>query len=92
MPQLQKSSSRSGLKICLGFRSAAGRIPDEAHSPRGRRGIAAASVENALATLAADTDLVAVHDAVRPFIDLPTIERVINEAQQTGAAIVGSCP
>src|SRR5436305_5437014 len=28
------------------------------------------SVENALAALAPDTDLVAVHDAVRPFIDL----------------------
>src|SRR5678816_2394996 len=27
------------------------------------------SVENALATLAANTELVAVHDAVRPFID-----------------------
>lgn len=50
------------------------------------------SVENALATLAADTDLVAVHDAVRPFVDLPTIERVIQEARQTGAAIVGIVP
>lgn len=50
------------------------------------------SVENALASLAADTDLVAVHDAVRPFIDVPTIERVINEAEQTGAAIVGIVP
>jgi 2-C-methyl-D-erythritol 4-phosphate cytidylyltransferase len=50
------------------------------------------SVENALATLAADTDLVAVHDAVRPFVDLPTIERVIHEARQTGAAIVGIVP
>src|SRR4051812_49324654 len=29
------------------------------------------SVENALAVLAPDTDLVAVHDAVRPFIDAP---------------------
>ena len=33
------------------------------------------SVENALGVLAADTDLVAVHDAVRPFIDGPTIEK-----------------
>src|SRR6266550_2309945 len=30
------------------------------------------SVENALAALAADTDLVAVHDAVRPFIEQET--------------------
>src|SRR4051794_39368539 len=50
------------------------------------------SVENALATLAPDTDLVAVHDAVRPFVDVPTIERVVNEAKVTGAAIVGIVP
>src|SRR5215469_6922735 len=31
------------------------------------------SVENALEVLRPDTDLVAVHDAVRPFIDLETI-------------------
>ena len=36
------------------------------------------SVENALGTLDPDTGLVAVHDAVRPFIDLPTIEKVID--------------
>jgi 2-C-methyl-D-erythritol 4-phosphate cytidylyltransferase len=50
------------------------------------------SVENALASLAADTDLVAVHDAVRPFIDIETIEKVIAEAASTGAAIVGIVP
>ena len=50
------------------------------------------SVENALASLPPDTDLVAVHDAVRPFVDVDTIERVINEARQTGAAIVGIVP
>ncbi len=50
------------------------------------------SVENALATIAADTELVAVHDAVRPFIDLGTIENVIREAAETGAAIVGIVP
>jgi len=50
------------------------------------------SVENALASLDADVDLVAVHDAVRPFIDPATIERVIQEAAQTGAAIVGVVP
>ena len=36
-----------------------------------------------------DTDLVAVHDAVRPFVSLETIEKVILEAGETGAAIVG---
>jgi 2-C-methyl-D-erythritol 4-phosphate cytidylyltransferase len=46
------------------------------------------SVQNALASLAPDTDLVAVHDAVRPFIDLETIHSVFDEAAATGAAIV----
>ncbi len=50
------------------------------------------SVENALATLAPDTDLVAVHDAVRPFIDPVLVEQVIAEAAQTGAAIAGIVP
>ena len=43
------------------------------------------SVENALNTLSADTDLVAIHDAVRPFIDLAIIQKVIEEAAETGA-------
>ncbi|MCL6544625.1 MAG: 2-C-methyl-D-erythritol 4-phosphate cytidylyltransferase [Bryobacteraceae bacterium] len=50
------------------------------------------SVENALASLASDVDLVAVHDAVRPFIDTATIERAIHEAAACGAAIVGIVP
>ena len=50
------------------------------------------SVEHALATLAANTDLVAVHDAVRPFIDSELVEKVIAEAGKTGAAIVGIVP
>lgn len=50
------------------------------------------SVENALATLAPDTTLVAVHDAVRPFIDVATIDKVIAQAAETGAAIVGIVP
>jgi 2-C-methyl-D-erythritol 4-phosphate cytidylyltransferase len=50
------------------------------------------SVENALASLAPDTDLVAVHDAVRPFIDLHTIGEAIQEAAAAGAAIVGIVP
>jgi 2-C-methyl-D-erythritol 4-phosphate cytidylyltransferase len=50
------------------------------------------SVENALATVEATTDLVAVHDAVRPFIDLVTIDKVIDEAWESGAAIVGIVP
>ena len=50
------------------------------------------SVENALQTLDPATTLVAVHDAVRPFIDLETIDKVIDEAAETGAAIVGIVP
>lgn len=50
------------------------------------------SVENALAAIAPDTTLVAVHDAVRPFIEEATIERVLAEAESTGAAIVGIVP
>ena len=50
------------------------------------------SVENALAALDPDTTLVAVHDAVRPFIDLETINKVIDEAAESGAAIVGIVP
>jgi 2-C-methyl-D-erythritol 4-phosphate cytidylyltransferase len=50
------------------------------------------SVENALAILDHDTDLVAVHDAVRPFVSVETIEKVIAEADANGAAIVGIVP
>lgn len=50
------------------------------------------SVENALSTLAKDVDLVAVHDAVRPFIERKIIEQVIAEAAANGAAIVGIVP
>ena len=50
------------------------------------------SVENALATLAADVTLVAVHDAVRPFIDPELIEKTIAEAAKSGAAIMGIVP
>ena len=50
------------------------------------------SVENALAALGPDTELVAVHDAVRPFIEHRTLERVFAEAAESGAAIVGIVP
>jgi 2-C-methyl-D-erythritol 4-phosphate cytidylyltransferase len=50
------------------------------------------SVQNGLAKLAPDTDLVVVHDAVRPFIEPATIEKTIQEAAACGAAIVGIVP
>jgi len=50
------------------------------------------SVERGLAAVSPDTELVAVHDAVRPFIDLEIIEKAIDEAAEHGAAIVGIVP
>jgi 2-C-methyl-D-erythritol 4-phosphate cytidylyltransferase len=50
------------------------------------------SVENAFAALDPDTSIVAVHDAVRPFIEVDTITRAIDEAAENGAAIVGIVP
>ena len=50
------------------------------------------SVENALSHLDADTTLVAVHDAVRPFVELDAVEKVIEEAAACGAAILGIVP
>ncbi len=50
------------------------------------------SVENALASIGKDIQLVAVHDAVRPFIEQELIEKVIAEASESGAAIVGIVP
>jgi 2-C-methyl-D-erythritol 4-phosphate cytidylyltransferase len=50
------------------------------------------SVERGLAAVSPDTDLVAVHDAVRPFIDLEIIEKAIDEAHEFGAVIVGIVP
>lgn len=50
------------------------------------------SVENALASIRREVPLVAVHDAVRPFIDPEIVEKVIAEASRSGAAIVGIVP
>jgi 2-C-methyl-D-erythritol 4-phosphate cytidylyltransferase len=47
------------------------------------------SVANALAQVDATTEIVLVHDAVRPFVSLEQIERVIAEARKRGAAILG---
>jgi 2-C-methyl-D-erythritol 4-phosphate cytidylyltransferase len=50
------------------------------------------SVEKAFAAVDPDTEIVAVHDAVRPFVDVETIARAIDEAALSGAAIVGIVP
>lgn len=47
------------------------------------------SVANALAQVAADAEIVLVHDAVRPFVTTEQIDRVIAEARASGAAILG---
>lgn len=47
------------------------------------------SVANALAQVDPATEIVLVHDAVRPFVTVHQIERVIAEARARGAAILG---
>jgi 2-C-methyl-D-erythritol 4-phosphate cytidylyltransferase len=47
------------------------------------------SIQNALVHIADETRLVAVHDAVRPFVDEDLLMRVIHSAGQTGASIPG---
>jgi 2-C-methyl-D-erythritol 4-phosphate cytidylyltransferase len=47
------------------------------------------SVANALAQVDPSTELVLVHDAVRPFVTLVQIDRLIAEARSRGAAILG---
>jgi len=44
------------------------------------------SVKNGLA-LIGDAELVAVHDGVRPFVDMETIERAFSAAEKFGAAV-----
>jgi 2-C-methyl-D-erythritol 4-phosphate cytidylyltransferase len=47
------------------------------------------SVAQALAQVADDTEIVLVHDAVRPFVTAEQIVRVIEEARRCKAAILG---
>jgi 2-C-methyl-D-erythritol 4-phosphate cytidylyltransferase len=47
------------------------------------------SVANALAQVDPTTEIVLVHDAVRPFITTEQVDRVIAEARARGAAILG---
>jgi 2-C-methyl-D-erythritol 4-phosphate cytidylyltransferase len=47
------------------------------------------TVARCLEQAPADTEVVLVHDAVRPFIELEMISRVIAAARQEGAAILG---
>jgi 2-C-methyl-D-erythritol 4-phosphate cytidylyltransferase len=47
------------------------------------------TVSRALAEVPPETELVLVHDAVRPFVELHLIQRVIEAAVKDGAAILG---
>jgi 2-C-methyl-D-erythritol 4-phosphate cytidylyltransferase len=47
------------------------------------------TVQNALANAPSETEIVVVHDAVRPFVSLDLIERVVEAARRGGAAILG---
>lgn len=47
------------------------------------------SVRCGLKAIGADTDLVLIHDAARPFIDKGRITSVITQAKSTGAATLG---
>ena len=47
------------------------------------------SVRNCLALVADDVDIVAVHDAVRPFVTTELIDQVVEQAQRDGAVILG---
>jgi 2-C-methyl-D-erythritol 4-phosphate cytidylyltransferase len=47
------------------------------------------SVANALAQVDPSTEIVLVHDAVRPFVTLEQLDRIIAEARGRGAAILG---
>jgi len=47
------------------------------------------SVQNGLGYVSGKAKLVLIHDAVRPFIELNLISRVIQEAKISGAAVLG---
>jgi len=47
------------------------------------------SVSMGLQRLQPGTDIVAVHDGVRPFVSIEDIENVVRQAAQSGAAILG---
>ena len=47
------------------------------------------SVEKGLNFIDKDTDLILIHDAVRPFIEQDILKRVILQAEKSGAVVVG---
>ena len=69
------------------------RPPPYLRSPTGRFRVVAGgarrqdSVALAFAAAPPDAEVVVIHDAARPFVDVPTIERTIDAAADSGAAI-----
>jgi len=47
------------------------------------------SIRNALEKISDKTGLIAVHDAVRPFVNKDDIEKCIDEASRSGGAVLG---
>ena len=47
------------------------------------------SVKNGLALAPADADVIAVHDAVRPFVTAELIDQAVRQAETDGAVILG---
>lgn len=85
-------------EICLALRAddmeRASKDIEREHFPKPVRLVAGGasrqeSVARALAVAPETTELLVVHDAVRPFIELDMIRRVIEAARKDGAAILG---
>ena len=73
----------------MGGEHAGARFPGRTGARGGRRQQPPAIRRQRAGRAGEEIDLVAVHDAVRPFIDLETIHKAFDEAAETGAAIVG---
>jgi 2-C-methyl-D-erythritol 4-phosphate cytidylyltransferase len=85
-------------EICLALRSEdmerAQRDVDQEHFAKRVRLIAGGAsrqetVALALAQASPTTEVVVVHDAVRPFVELDMIQRVVDTARKKGAVILG---
>lgn len=75
------SETRS-LTVRYGLRKVAGVVEGGASRMQ--------SVQNGLRAVRVDASVVAVHDAVRPFVSPEEIDRVVGEAEKSGAAILAA--
>ena len=73
MPQFQEVLEKEGLSRFVRL------VPGGTHRQD--------SVYNGFKEIEEDTDVVVVHDAVRPFVEIKLIEAVIQEALKSGSAI-----